>query len=120
MARGSAVADYNNDGALDVAINSIGGDVVLLEHSGNVANWLQIELSEFAPGTVVTVTLPDGRELLRELQAGSSYLATEDPRLHIGLGEAERVTQVHVRFPNGQEYTADNVTANQRIVIPAQ
>ncbi len=113
LARGSAVADFNNDGHLDVAINSIRGDVVLLEHSGNAGNWLQVQLSRFAPGTVVTVTLPDGRTLVREQQVGSSYLATEDPRLHIGLGDVTQVPEVRVRFPNGEVHVFRDVEAGQ-------
>ncbi len=41
----------------------------------------------FAPGAVVTATLADGRKLVREVQAGSSYLSSEDPRVHFGLGK---------------------------------
>jgi hypothetical protein len=118
LARGSAVADYNNDGHLDIAVNSIRGDVVLLEHSGQGGNWLQVQLPHFAPGTVVTVTLPDGRELVRESYAGSSYLATEDPRLHIGLGEFQEIQQIRVRFPDGQDYIRHDVTGNQILRIP--
>jgi len=55
-------------------------------------NWLQISFGTDAPaGALVIVTLPDGTELRRELHVGSSYHATEDPRLHFGLGDAEKV-----------------------------
>ena len=43
----------------------------------------------FAPGAVVTAVLPDGRRLVQELHAGSSYLSSEDPRAHFGLGQGE-------------------------------
>jgi enediyne biosynthesis protein E4 len=78
LARGSAVADFNNDGMLDVAINSIGGPLVLLQSSGARGNWLQIGFDGFYPGVVAAVTLADGRQLVRELHVGSSYLASED------------------------------------------
>jgi hypothetical protein len=45
--------------------------------------------------------LPDGRELVREVQAGSSYLSSEGPRVHFGLGDASRVQELRVRFPDG-------------------
>ncbi|MGH2673233.1 MAG: CRTAC1 family protein [Actinomycetota bacterium] len=117
LARGSAVADYDNDGDLDVAINSIGGPLVLLESSGAAGNWLEVDLDGFAPGALVTVVLPDGRELVRESLAGSSYLSSEDPRLHFGLGIAGSVSELVVRWPGGQETLIQDVAANQILTV---
>jgi hypothetical protein len=117
LARGSAVADFNNDGLLDVAINSIGGPLVLLQSSGARGNWLQIGFDGFYPGAVATVTLADGRQLVRELHAGSSYLAGEDPRLHFGLGDATVVPELVMRWPGGGETRLRDVAANQRLLV---
>lgn len=97
LARGSAVADYDNDGDLDVVVNQVGGDLVLLENDGVVGNWLEVSLEGFHPGAVITVELPDGRGLSRTVRAGSSYLSSEDPRAHFGLGDAQMVRRVIVR-----------------------
>jgi len=113
LGRGSAAADYDNDGDLDIAINSIGGPLVLLENMGAVGNWLEVRLDGFHPGTMVTAVLPDGRELVREVQAGSSYLSSEDPRCHFGLGVAGEVSKLTVRWPDGEETVISDVTANQ-------
>ena len=99
--RGLAAADYDNDGDLDVAINSIGGRLLLLRNNGARGHWLEVQLRRFAPGTVVTVVLPDGRRLVREMLAGSSYLSSEDPRVHFGLGKVSLVPQLTVRYPDG-------------------
>jgi hypothetical protein len=117
--RGSAVADYDNDGDLDVAINTIGGPAALLQNDGKGGNWLQVEFDGFYPGAFVTLTLPDGRRLVRESLAGSSYLASEDPRLHFGLGEAETALKLEVRWPDGRTSLLEDVSANQRIVVTA-
>ena len=76
----------------------------------------------FAPGTVVTVVLPDGRRLVREVQAGSSYLSSEDPRVHFGLGEASRVRSSTVRYPTAPRHdsgtsrsTGSSISAGPRI-----
>ncbi len=116
-ARGSAVADYDDDGDLDVAVAVVGGPLVLLENRGEGGSWLEVELGRFAPGATVTVELPDGRRLVRESQAGSSYLSSEDPRLHFGLGDAARVRSVEVRWPGGATTRVDDVTANQVVRV---
>ena len=110
--RGLAVADYDNDGDPDVAVNSIGGKLILLRNDAPKRHWLEVRLGTFAPGAVVTATLSDGRKLVRELHAGSSYLSSEDPRAQFGLGNAKRVRELRVRFPDGREVVRTNVAAD--------
>jgi hypothetical protein len=117
LGRGSAVADYDNDGDLDVAINAIGSPVTLLENQV-VGRWLTVVLDRFAPGAEVTVVLPDGTELSRTILAGSSYLSSEDPRAHFGLGAATNVAELRVRWPDGRETVrSEDLAANQMIVV---
>jgi hypothetical protein len=99
--RGLSAADYDNDGDVDVAVGSIGGPLALLRNTGARAHWLEVSVTPFSPGATVTVVLGDGRELVREIQAGSSYLSSEDPRLHFGLGTANSIRAVTVRYPDG-------------------
>ncbi len=102
MARGSAVADYDNDGDLDAAVNVIGGRALLLRNDRPTGGSVTVVVPGFHPGTVVEATLPDGIVLRREWHAGSSYLAGEDPRFVLGLGDSDRV-DVLVRLPGGAE-----------------
>ena len=118
-ARGSAAADFDNDGDLDIAVNSIGAPLVLLENTGTEGTWLEVSLGSFAPGAMVSVRLPGGTELTREIQAGSSYLSSADPRTHFGLGDATVVDRVVVRWPDGQETTVSDVAAGQAITVGA-
>ena len=119
VGRGSAAADYDNDGDVDVAAVALGGRLVLLENTGAAGNWLELQLEGSPPGAEATLVLPGGRELRRELQAGSSYLSSEDPRLHFGLGNARVVPEVVVRWPGGGETRLDDVEANRLLEVEA-
>jgi len=115
--RGVAAADYDNDGRVDVAVSSIGGKLVLLRNTSPKAHWLEVSVLPFSPGAVVTLVLPNGRRLVREVQAGSSYLSSEDPRLHFGLGTATAAARVIVRYPDGTVKRLADVRADRIVGV---
>jgi Na+-translocating ferredoxin:NAD+ oxidoreductase RnfD subunit len=116
--RGLATADYDNDGRVDVAVNSIGGPLLLLRNTGPSGHWLEVSLARFAPGARVTARLAGGRSVVREVQAGSSYLSSEDPRIHFGLGGAKSVALLIVRYPDGTTVRLRNVRADRIVHVP--
>jgi ASPIC/UnbV protein/VCBS repeat protein len=116
--RGVAAADFDNDGHMDIAINSVGGRLILLRGSGGSGHWLEVSLRRFAPGAVVTAVLPDGRRLVRAVDAGSSYLSSEDPRVHLGLGRATEVAELIVRYPGGRTTRLRSVAADRIVSAP--
>ena len=115
--RGLAAADAGNDGRMEIAVNSIGGKLLLLKPAGPTGHWLDVKLSRFDPGTVVTVSLPDGRTLSQEERAGGSYLSSEDQRVHFGLGAATRVARLSVRSPWGGESVLHDLPANRIVAV---
>jgi hypothetical protein len=115
--RGLAAADYDNDGDPDLAVNTIGGRLLLLRTDGASGRWLRVNLARFAPGAVVTATLTDGRRLVREVHAGSSYLSSEDPRVTFGLGRTASVREVSVRWPDGTIERRARPQANSSVTL---
>jgi hypothetical protein len=54
---------------------------------------------------------------VRDVKAGSSYLSQNDTRVHLGLGRAQMVERLDVRWPAGATETFRNVSANQILTI---
>ena len=110
VSRGSATADYDNDGDLDLLVTNVAAAPNLLRNDGgNRQHWLTIQLE--ALGTRVVVTA-GGQRQVRECQSGGSYLSSSDPRLHFGLGEATQAT-VEIRWPDGTLQKMEKVAADQ-------
>ena len=124
VGRSLALADYDNDGDLDLLVSAEADRPYLLRNDGgNQRNWLLIHLTgavqKDALGARVIVTA-NGKRQIRQRQSGSSYLATHDPRLHFGLGQTTRA-DVEIHWPGGQVQKLENVEADQilRVVQPA-
>jgi hypothetical protein len=117
--RGVAAADYDNDGRIDLAVGSVGGKLALLRNTGPLGHWLEVAVEPFSPGAVVTVVRADGVRLVRQVQAGSSYLSSEDPRLHFGLGSAQAIRALVVRYPDGTVKRLSQLPLDRLVVVGA-
>lgn len=102
-ARGLAVGDYNNDGALDVLIANNGAPPVLLRNdAGPENNWLGLKLegvtcNRDAIGTRL-VWKTGGKTYRRLKNGGGSYLSSHDPREVLGIGSAAEVTELEIHW----------------------
>ncbi|HMF13542.1 MAG TPA: CRTAC1 family protein, partial [Gemmataceae bacterium] len=123
VSRGLAVGDFNNDGGLDLLVTSIAGPARLYR---NVApergHWLMVRAIDpqcggrDAYGAVVTVMAGDHR-WQRLVQPGYSYLCSNDPRTHFGLGPAQSVDSIRVTWPDGKEEAFPGQEVDRIIVL---
>jgi len=106
--RGLAVGDLFNDGKIDAVINVIDGHPVLLRNVNPDHNhWLELKLAggpkspRDAVGAAVFVTA-NGIRQRGDVISGGSYLSSNDPRVHFGLGTASKVDAIEVHWPSGK------------------
>jgi len=113
--RGMAVADFDNDGALDIIMNSNPGDsgdaskarpALLRNNVGARRNWLAVELTgresnRDAAGAMVTIET-GGTKQLRLVSAGSGFASQNSERLYFGLNDRSTVDALTVRWPSGR------------------
>lgn len=133
--RGAIFADYDDDGDLDILVTNIADTPDLLRNdTPSRHHWLCIQLvgssnSESAVGMLhqkgsnrdglgAKVTLQIGdTHLLREVKSGASYLSQNSHQLLLGLGAAEHVDRLIIRWQSGIQDEMENVQCNQRLTI---
>jgi hypothetical protein len=105
--RGMALADFWNDGRISAVINNIDGKPMLIVNRvPNRNHWLGVitegtKSNQDGIGARVTLTA-DGHKWTQEVRSGSSYISSNDLRLHFGLGAATRVDGIEVLWPSGR------------------
>jgi enediyne biosynthesis protein E4 len=123
VARGLACGAANSDGALDLLVTTVGDKARLYR---NVAtkrgHWLLVRTVDpklggrDAYGAEVRVFAGD-RHWLRLINPASSYMSSHDVRAHFGLGAAEQVDRIEVRWPDGASEIFPGCESNQPVVL---
>jgi enediyne biosynthesis protein E4 len=105
-ARGLAIGDLWNDGQISVVISNVYAKPSLLVNTVRSTNhWIAFKTvgtRSNRDGIGAKITLKLGkRTLVDEVRSGSSYISQNDLRVHFGLGTADKVDAVQVRWPSG-------------------
>ncbi len=106
--RGAAFGDLFNDGKIDVVINPIDGPAVLLRNvNPDHHHWVEMKLIGGAksPRDAIGAKVflrANGMRQRGDVMSGGSYISSNDPRLHFGLGDATAVGTAEIHWPSGR------------------
>jgi hypothetical protein len=119
--RAAAFGDIDNDGGVDIVVVNRDSRPFLLHNVVQPrAHWLLIrvvdEHQRDALGAELTMTV-GSRTIRRDVRAAFSYLASNDPRLHVGLGTETIVRNVIVNWPDGVRERFGDLVANRIVVL---
>ena len=113
-ARGLAVGDFDNDGAIDVLVCVNGGRPLLLKNNAAAGNnWLGLKLEGVTANRdgigAKIVWTAGGKTFHRLKNSGGSYLSSHDPREVLGIGVAQKIDSVEIHWP-GPSKQIDRLT----------
>ncbi len=118
VGRGMALGDYDGDGRSDLLIMDAGGKPLLLHNESGTGNhWLTLRCKRTpngadAIGARVTI-LVGKRKYVAEVRAGGSFLSSNAPEVHFGLGASTLIDRVEVRWTGGRKSVFRNISADQ-------
>jgi hypothetical protein len=123
VGRGAAMADIDADGDLDLILFSSGGKPRLLRNDQKSGHhWLRLRLrgtkcNKDAIGAVVNVTLPNSTVLSRTVMPTRSYQSQTELPVTFGLGSAELVKEIAIRWPDGTSQKLSGISVDQQLEV---
>jgi hypothetical protein len=122
VSRGLAIGDLFNDGQVDVVVGDLDGAPVILKNHGVPGrHWVSFELAgvksnRLAIGARLTI-IAGGITQTEEIHSGGSYLSQNDLRVHFGLGAADKIDSLEIRWPGGATEILKGLAADRFYAI---
>jgi len=122
VGRGACFGDYDNDGDLDgYVVNLDDQGAFLRNNKGNENNWIILKLvgtesNRDAIGALVKISAGE-KEQVGVRRSTTGYLSQNDARMHFGIGDAEKVDFVEIKWPSGKTQRVEDLDANQILTI---
>ncbi len=124
FSNGTAYADLDNDGDLDLIINKFGEPAALYDNKATSMNgnhWIQIRCRGTAAnptGTGAKIQVfAGGQVYAQEMTPIRGFYSSVEPVFQVGLGQTNRIDQVAVEWPGGKSQILENVTVDQRLLL---
>lgn len=118
---GSAYADLDNDGDLDLIINNTEQEAFVYENKSTGNNYLKVALKMDGLNTMAlgakVVAKSKGLTFVRENNPTRGFQSAVAPQLHFGLGDIQTLSSLEVYWPDGTYQKLENVKANQLLQI---
>lgn len=119
--RAILTGDFDNDGKVDVFVTNNANKTVLFRNTTAGGHWIELQLQGKSPNTdAVGARLyltANKVQQMREVNIGNGFGGGSMTRQHFGLGDADKIDQLKVIWPNGEEQVYKNLNANQIIVL---
>ncbi|MGZ8517016.1 MAG: VCBS repeat-containing protein, partial [Chitinophagaceae bacterium] len=119
FSNGAAVADFDNDGDLDLVINNLDEESELYENITNSKNnYLKFKLegpekNRDGIGAKISLYYDGNLQQFFQQKTVRGYLSAVDPIVHFGLGKKDKIDSAVIVWPDGRSNTLQNVPANQ-------
>lgn len=125
FSNGSAYGDLDNDGDLDLVINSINAPASIIRNQTELLlpenRYLKFNLTGLGKNTQAIgakiEVIKAGQKFYVEQMPNRGFESSIDPRPNIGLGKIDTVDQVKVQWPDGKETVLHNLATNQTIKL---
>ena len=123
FSNGAAVADFDNDGDLDLIINNLDEEALLYENSTDKTNnFLKLKLegpekNRDGIGAKISLYYAGKMQQYFGQKTVRGYLSSNEPTVHFGLGKTKMIDSILIRWPDGKENVSRNVSTNQTIRV---
>ncbi len=122
MSYGASLGDLDRDGRVDLLVTNLEDPLSVYRNQGTTGNRIVVELegtlsNRKGIGSVATLTDPDGGIQIRQLFPYGGFLDADEPIIHFGLGDHEKVSRLRIEWPSGKVQDFRDLEVNRRYRI---